>query len=187
MQSLGYSPDRVERGINYLGRALFEPYSSAGRRRFRIRKNSIATYESLLCNPAYLENMAVVTPISQGEIPASAIGAGYEPTDLSQRVRTTMLFLRQLQDDEVRFCEPTISNDLLSPSSFSNCLRQFSVPRLFPRAAMAYKKHLQSLQLDESRPPAQQWPSVMWDDPVFREAAAFEGSEKLEAVQGAVF
>jgi hypothetical protein len=180
---LGYLPEDVASGLDRLKSAGgFEFISTMLPKPIHVRDSVITAYIALVQSPAYLDAMAIVTPLpDQNDM---HVTRSYEPRQFVSRCRTTIRFLQQLSTDEFRFCQPENSQRVqIDVRGFAGALQSLHVPRYSKKMARAYRERVDALRSGPylSHVTPEEWDALL-NDRLFRDSEA--ASEYLEASGG---
>ena len=145
---LGYSSHNVEHVIEVLGafNVLHQVPARGASIEFELHDSVIDEYLQLLAEPAYVDNIAMVTPVDPAYLPAMRPTRGDRPDDFTARVETTLNFLRFLRDCEVQFRDPSRLRAGLDPARFREKLEAARLPCLWRRIALRYRGRLEGLR-----------------------------------------
>ena len=100
MEQYGYRQDEIFEALNYYVGYLIKLGSNEMPRPFRIRKGVVKAYLRLVTEPAYLDNMAMLTPVDEVVRNQMVQTDSFAPSDFLNRVYTTLGFLWQIHLDE---------------------------------------------------------------------------------------
>lgn len=146
LRSYGYDDDAIEEAMAYFQDTMFTIFPSKGGDRIRIRQKIVRQYLCLLRDPAYLDNMAMTTPVPENLHPKMKITNSFDPKNFCDRVFTTLNFLMQINRDEDYFCEPKHCTSGLHPDIFVGYLSSYKIHRVFLIAIQSYKERLDALK-----------------------------------------
>ena len=104
----GYSGQNVEHVVAGLGtfNVLHQVPTRGGLIEYELHDPVIAEYLQLLSEPAYLDDVAIVTPVERSFRESMYRTRGDRPDDFPARVESSVSFLRFLRDSEDRFRDP---------------------------------------------------------------------------------
>ena len=125
----------------------------------------------LLWEPAYLDNVAMVTPLDPGLLCRTQRTRGDRADDFIPRVLTSLAFLRFLRDCEESFCDRRKLPLGVDPGGFATALDHHRIPCLWRGMTIAYQDRLTGLRRSGylKNVAADWWDGVL-NDPVFRDA-----------------
>lgn len=109
-------------------------------------KDIVDAYFWLLTDNAYIDNMAIVTPVIQPSLRNMRRTVSYRRDDFKARVMTSLSFLRQIRDDEyaVRTWTPESPRHAMDPKEFKKRFDDLCLPSIYQMAAIAYRSQLQT-------------------------------------------
>ena len=91
----------------------------------------IAEYLELLSEPAYLDDVAIVTPVERSFRESMYRTRGDRPDDFPARVESSISFLRFLRDSEDRFRDPDQLRPGVDHDAFREALTKNPLPCLW--------------------------------------------------------
>jgi hypothetical protein len=145
--SLGYSNENiaaVEKSILTFNFLHQEP-TADGSVAYEIHKDVVHEYIELRFEPAYVDNVALVTPVDPKYLPRMARTRGDRADDFTRRVGTTLAFI-----EFVRECEDQIRNPELvlrvSAGTLAQALGALQLDCLWVRMALRYQERLVGLR-----------------------------------------
>jgi len=141
----GHKENNIKEALEYLRRKhLFEWFFSE-RMDFDLYPDMGESYCNLITNPAYLDNVAVTTPVEQKRLIGMNLTRSDDPAHFVARVRTTIQFLEQIRSDEDEFCTWRPERGGSGFEEFRTKFDAAKFPSVFDRMAGAYKWRLQYL------------------------------------------
>jgi hypothetical protein len=148
LQGLGYGPHNIDHIVEGLGafNVLHQVPSRAATIEFELHDSVIDEYLQLLGEPAYIDHVAMVTPVDPAYLPSMRPTRGDRPDDFPARVETTLSFLRFLRDCESRFRDPAQLRAGVDPARFREKLETARLPCLWRRIAARYLERLKGLK-----------------------------------------
>jgi hypothetical protein len=175
LESLGYSTQNIEHAVAGLGtfNVLHQVPARGGLVEYELHDSVISEYLQLLTEPAYLDNVATITPVERNFRESMRRTRGDRPEDFTARVESSMSFLRFLRDCEDRFRDPAQLRPGVDPQSFREALAKSPLPSLWRRMAQVYRQRLLGLQRSgylKTVDPA--WWNKPLSDPILVEAEA---------------
>lgn len=104
---------------------------------------------ALAAFPAYLDNMAIVTPVDSIWEEQIARTVSYVNGQFLMRAKSTFAFLRQLRSDEITVSTWTQSDNKGHDSfdSFKEAFNRLNLPSIYRKAAVAYRTRLTGLKI----------------------------------------
>jgi hypothetical protein len=131
----------------------------------------IHEYVSLIWEPAYLDNIAMVTPVDPALHSRMHKTRSVVPDDFTRRVETTLVFLEFLRDCEQTFCDAQHLRPGVDPSLFRATLAKLKLRCLWRGMAGAYRARLSSLRRGGYLPRVEPawWDRVLHDAPIFHD------------------
>ena len=150
LSALGYSPDKIRLALlTFHRKYFFEWASEHSHDLFVLHARVVRAHLSLICDPflspAYADNMALVTPVERGVLELMKETNSYDPQMFIDRVKTTLSFLGQLLDDEIRFCQRPHLLEEVDPRAFPEKLSQLQLPWISGLLAHGVKVRLEEL------------------------------------------
>jgi hypothetical protein len=148
LDTLGYSEQNVEHVVAGLGtfNVLHQVPSRGGLIEYELHDAVIAEYLQLLSEPAYLDDVAIVTPVDRSARESMYRTRGDRPDDFPARVESSISFLRFLRESEDRFRDPSQLRPGVDPDAFRQALTKNPLPCLWRRMAVEYKQRLIGLR-----------------------------------------
>jgi len=148
LQSLGYSSQNIEHAVSGLGtfNVLHQVPARGGLVEYELHDSVISEYLQLLAEPAYLDDVATITPVERAFRDPMRRTRGDRPEDFTARVESSLGFLRFLRDCEDRFRDPAQLRPGVDPQSFREALTKSPLPSLWRRMAQVYRQRLLGLQ-----------------------------------------
>ena len=155
---LGYSSDNVQDAIDACGtfNILHQVPAQGGVVEYEIHDSVIQEYvgeehagrerPGLIWEPAYVDNVAKVTPVEPALLPKMRKTRGDWADDFTDRVETTLLFLGFLRSCEDSFRDPKLLRPGVDPVSFRESLEKTRIPCLWRGMAAAYRNRLSALR-----------------------------------------
>jgi energy-coupling factor transporter ATP-binding protein EcfA2 len=172
--SLGYSPHNIHAAV--MAFSAFNvlhlvPTARIGSSEFELHDPVIAEYLELIWEPAYIDNVAMVTHVDPGLRSQMHKTRGDRPEDFTHRVETTLVFLEFLRSCEESFRDPSQLRPGVDPNEFRMSLTKLKVRCLWRGMAVAYRARLTSLKRGgylKNVDPGW-WSKTLNDHPVFLE------------------
>src|SRR5262249_35698334 len=125
----------------------------------------------LIWEPAYIDNVAKVTPVEPGLLPRMRKTRGDWAEDFTDRVETTLVFLRFLRSCEDSFRDSKLLRPGVDPAGFRETLERIQIPCLWRGNAATYRSGLAGLRqggyLKNVDP---RWWAQTLGDPLFADA-----------------
>jgi hypothetical protein len=129
----------------------------------------------LIWEPAYVDNIAVVTPIDPAHLGTMRKTHGDRAEDFTARVETTLSFLRFLRSCEDAFRDPGKLRANVERDTFREILEKRQIPCLWRGMTLAYRGRLVGLQQGGYlRTIDSRWWARILEDPLFAGADATE-------------
>lgn len=175
LEALGYSQAAIQKlEIGLQSFNVFHQYSSGMCLiDYEIHDRVIETYAHLQLEPAYIDNVAMVTPVDPSLHASMHVTRGDRPGDFRPRVETTLTFLRFLRGCEDQFRDPARLATGHDTATFVQSLATLKIPCLWRRMAIEYENRLSNLRrariLEDVT--ADWWERTL-ADPLFAEARA---------------
>ena len=142
LRPLGFSDIQVSTAIDYFRtKSICDIYEVDDEKLLDINEQILTAHIDLLSSPAYIDNMAMVTPVECHRLPQISITNGFEDDGFVERVRSTLAFLGQLRADEDEFVKTG-----RALSRFSDALAEIQVPCFFRQCALVYRERLLALR-----------------------------------------
>jgi hypothetical protein len=139
---------------------------------FEIHAEVVEAYLQLLIEPAYVDNVALVTHVDPEFHARMTKTRGDRPDHFPSRVETTIAFLEFLRANEDAFCDARRLRSAADPAAFRDGLRAAQLPCMWKKMALRYLERLNGLRHSSY---LRQIPAAWWDEvtasPVFSEAA----------------
>jgi hypothetical protein len=183
---LGYdleAVDAVERHLQMFN-ILHEIPTSTGTGlgvEFEIHSEVVNAYLSLCMEPAYVDNVAMVTPVDQNALHRMKKTRGDKAEDFEARAESTLAFIEFLRNNECQFCDRQFLPSQVEPDLFAYTLRVSQLPALWKRIALRYRDRLQGLRESSY---LRHVPSAWWKEILQRRilAEAADSAEYLLAI-----
>lgn len=124
--------------------------SPDGSKRYEVNKRIAAVHSDLMRRAAYIDNMAMVTPVEYSRLEHMSHTVPYSDSDFIRRAETSLEFLEQLQEDENDFCKYRGVNDrvAVTEARFQETLDELALPSAYRVAALGYRKRLEGIKAD---------------------------------------
>jgi hypothetical protein len=118
-----------------------------GQQSMEVLTGIVEAHIDLYTHPAYIDEMAIVTPVESSHLQFMCVTTPYTPSDFPARVRTSLQFLSQLKYDQEQFCQwvDDGSRYACDFTTFDARLRALRFPDVFKRAAVRYRQRLEGL------------------------------------------
>ena len=115
--------------------------------------NIIEAFLELITNPAYTDNMAMVTPVKGDFLMEMTHTISYAIGEFWYRTRTTLSFLRQIRDDEDLICRWSRESPRhkLDAKTFAKAFNKLYLPSIYRKAAVKYRERLTELKRKPGR------------------------------------
>jgi hypothetical protein len=172
LRSLGYA----ETNINVVEKSLltfnfFHEEPAGGKKiEYEIHEDVVQEYLALRFEPAYVDNVAMVTPVDRKYLPLMSRTRGDRAEDFPRRVATTMAFLEFIRDCEDAFRDPKLVAN--TPGDvFIKALESLKLVCLWKHMALRYHDRLVGLK--ESgylRTIEPGWWETVLGNPIFQQA-----------------
>jgi len=184
MEGLGYTNDDIRTvWKTFYEHGLFHLVDiEDGVHIYKCHRKTINAYWELVVEDAYLDNMAMTTPVelSQEELEEKfKQTVSYIPDKFIDRVTTTIEFIKQVQTDEEEFYCLSNRPVGLSSADFKNHVEDtLRIPKLWKRMALSYQKRLDKLKqgfkserfLQFAKGVTNTWWDKILDDELFKDA-----------------
>jgi hypothetical protein len=147
LKSLGYSETNigvVEKSLSTFN-FLHEEPAGGKKIEYEIHDDVVHEYLGLRFEPAYVDNVAMVTPVDPKYLPRMARTRGDRADDFPRRVGTTLAFLEFLRACEDQFCDPGLVTNT-PPESFVKALSSLNLVCLWKPMALRYQERLVGLR-----------------------------------------
>ncbi len=147
LRSLGYS----ETNIGVVERSLltfnfFHEEPAGGKKiDYEIHEDVVQEYLTLRFEPAYVDNVAMVTPVDPKYLNRMFKTRGDRPDDFQRRVGTTLAFLEFVRDCEEQFRDPKLVMNTPS-DDFILALETLKLVCLWKHMALRYQDRLIGLR-----------------------------------------
>ena len=113
---------------------------------YELHDGVITAYLELLAEPAYLDDVAIVTPVERSYREAMYRTRGDRPEDFPARVESSISFLRFLREIEDRFRDAGQLRPGVDHDAFREALTKNPLPCLWRRMAVEYRQRLIGLR-----------------------------------------
>lgn len=145
---LGYRRTQLQTALDRLKAKYFiHMISDIPPRAFVIREQLVAEYwDTLVALPAYVDKIACTTPIEPDRLQFMFKTSSPHPSEFPPKVKTAIQFVKQLETDELKFCQIDGNSAINSREDFRDRLTTLQIPRLSRRIALAYKERLTMLR-----------------------------------------
>jgi hypothetical protein len=147
LRSLGYSETNigvVEKSLLTFNFFHEEP-AGAKRIEYEIHEDVVHEYLALRFEPAYVDNVAMVTPVEPKFLSRMARTRGDRAEDFPRRVGTTLAFLDFVRECEDQFRDPRLVMNT-APEAFATALELLKVVCLWKPMALRYQERLVGLR-----------------------------------------
>jgi hypothetical protein len=147
LRNLGYS----DTNIGVVQRSLltfnfFHEEPSGGRKiDYEIHEDVVQEYLALRFEPAYVDNVAMVTPVDPKYLDRMSKTRGDRPDDFIRRVATTLAFLEFVRECEDQFRDPKLVANTTS-ETFIKALESLKLVCLWKHMALRYQDRLIGLK-----------------------------------------
>ncbi len=151
LAQIGYTRSEVEECLEMLHRKSFftrENIEGVGDYRVFPESNVVEAHVILLTTAAYVDNMAIVTPVEDRFRDDIQHTLSYEVTHFRARTKATLAFLRQIRDDEDHICRWTKDSPRhkMEARVFKRSFGRLGLPSAYRLTALEYKKRLKELK-----------------------------------------
>ena len=140
--SLGYSHNNIQDAVMALSAfniLHLVPSSRLGSNEFELHDPVIAEYVDLIWEPAYIDNIAMVTHVDPGLRSHMHRTRGDRTEDFTRRVETTLVFLRFLRTCEQSFRDSSQLRPGVDPDEFRMSLTKLKIRSIWRGMALAYR------------------------------------------------
>jgi hypothetical protein len=173
LAALGYNAANIKEACKTLKsfNLWHEVPDAIDQRSYKIHTDVVSAYRKLLEEePAYLDNVAMVTAVDPKYHSRMFRTRVERSDDFTHRVSTTMAFLEFLRDLELQFSDPSLVQGT-SPEAFSAKLVAVGLPCLWRKLVLRYRERIEYLSRPGYLPHVEKnW----WDEtlaaPLFSEA-----------------
>jgi hypothetical protein len=144
-----------------------------------IHNSVVETYWGLFIEPAYLDEIAMVTPVDDEQRKQMRQTVCHDRDQFVARVRTTLAFIRQVRSDEEAFCcISELPSRTTTAAQFEERLESLQIPCLWKIMANSYRMRLTGLKdlrfLTTARGISEGWWEEILSDSLFTEAESAE-------------
>ena len=182
LTGLGYSIDRVQQVWEKFHKwyNFFHVVSGEGENQeIDIHNSVVETYWGLFIEPAYLDEIAMVTPVDDEQRKQMRQTVCHDRDQFVARVRTTLAFIRQVRSDEEAFCcISELPSRTTTAAQFEERLESLQIPCLWKIMANSYRMRLTGLKdlrfLTTARGISEGWWEEILSDSLFTEAESAE-------------
>lgn len=145
---LGYESERTALVIDQFCQLnlCHEITGMAEPRSFEVHLEVVDAYLELCLEPAYLENIAMVTPVDDDTLDDIAESSSMDAAAFTTRVESTFAFLGQVRRDEEWFRNLARFADEESKIKFNNKLSELEFPCIWKLLTMRYRDRLAGLR-----------------------------------------
>jgi hypothetical protein len=173
LSQVGYTRAEVDECLNTFYRNGFftrEILSQSADYRIIQETNIVEAYLEFITNPAYTDNMAMVTPVETHCLTDMKHTVSYAIGEFRDRTRTTLRFLRQIRDDEDTICTWTKGSmrHKMDPKAFTKTFNKLYLPSIYRQAAAKYRERLTVLKRRAGRlrtvMSAHEWDKLLSDE-----------------------
>ena len=143
LRSLGYS----ETNIGVVEKSLltfnfFHEEPAGGKKiEYEIHEDVVQEYLALRFEPAYVDNVAMVTPVDPKYLNRMFRTRGDRPDDFTRRVGTTLAFLEFVRECEDQFRDPKLVTNT-TPETFIKAIESLKLVCLWKPMALRYRDRL---------------------------------------------
>jgi hypothetical protein len=147
LRSLGYA----DTNINVVEKSLltfnfFHEEPAGGKKiEYEIHEDVVQEYLALRFEPAYVDNVAMITPVDRNYLSRMSRTRGDRAEDFTRRVVTTTAFLEFLRECEDTFRDPAVVANT-SSDLFIRALESLKVVCLWKHMALRYHERLAGLK-----------------------------------------
>jgi hypothetical protein len=149
LESLGYARGNIRDTVIALSAfniLHLTPSSRPDSIEYELHDPVIHEYLDLIWEPAYVDNIALVTPVDPALHSRMAKTRGDVADDFTRRVETTLVFLGFLRDCEASFCNPKHLRPGLDAARFRETLASLKLRCLWRGMANSYRARLTNLR-----------------------------------------
>ena len=132
---------------------------------YEVHGQVVQAYLTMCVEPAYLDNVALVTPVDPALHKRMRKTRGDHAEDFVHRVETTLAFIEFVRDNEDQFRRCSSLSRAEDADLFQRDLREMEIPCYWKRMALRYQERLTGLR-DSSY--LRFVPAAWWDDVVNR-------------------
>jgi hypothetical protein len=155
---LGYSEDNIQDAIDSFGafNMFHQTPVQSDLVDYEIHNSVVEEYvgtdrpgfprNGLIWEPAYVDNIAVVTPVDPSLLSNMRKTHGDRTEDFTTRVETTLCFLRFLRSCEESFCDPDQLRAGIDRNNFIGMLVTRKLPSLWRGMTLGYRNRLVGLE-----------------------------------------
>jgi hypothetical protein len=145
------------------------PSSRLGSNEFELHDPVIAEYADLIWEPAYIDNVAMVTPVDPSLRSHMHKTRGDRTEDFTRRVETTLVFLGFLRTCEESFRDSSQLRPGVDPDEFRMSLTKLKIRSIWRGMSVAYRARLTSLKRGGylKNVDAGWWSKTLNDHPLF--------------------
>jgi hypothetical protein len=174
LEHLGYAPANIRdtivalSGFNILH---LTPTSRHDSIEYELHDQVIREYLDIIWEPAYVDNIAMVTPVDPALRPRMFKTRGDVPDDFVRRVETSLVFLGFLRDCEESFCNAKYLRPGVDPQNFQDTLAKLKLRSIWRGMAISYRARLAHLRRGGYLPKIETnwWDRVLHDCPLFQD------------------
>ena len=151
LRAIGYEQVEVEECLEsmYEKELTKHAIDSPGDLPIFIENRILQAYLFLLTDSAYIDNMAMVTPVKKSLKCQMHHTVSYEREDFKKRAKTSIAFLQQIRDDERLISQwnpESQRHNVVDAGKFRKHFNSLSLPSIYRKAAISYKKGLEQLR-----------------------------------------
>ena len=143
LEAIGHDPTQAMHTLDYFYQKNIISYRQTDGKSFVIRRHAVKAHFDLLTKSSYLENMAIVSPVSPS-VAAKMENVEPEAWELVPRKKNVLKFL-----EFIRLCEDAYKHMLnkLSPAKRAEAvaiIQKVPIRGVFERLGLQYKRNLES-------------------------------------------
>jgi hypothetical protein len=147
LEGLGYQEDQIRSALAHFEKKdMFRAYRHEDHEMLERNERVIQAHSRILIEPAYLDNMAVVTPVERTYRDRIRRTNSYDSEEFRERVLSTLAFLEQIKADEDDFCRKENLPNGVTFLRFKELLDALRIPSLFKKLAISYHVRLDNLR-----------------------------------------
>lgn len=188
MASLGYHESKCESILNeFLSANLIHlVFNLLGFRGILTHPGVFEGYLQLLTRPAYLDNMAMLTPIDESLIKGEDLkrSVGFDRHQFHLRAKCTTSFIGFIQQEEERFLADLKRKDEAVIAGFKEVTERKRIPKLSSLLASNYHERLQFLRNGKHLEAAAEINNTWWDNILSRPIFKILTSEEIPLARG---
>jgi hypothetical protein len=174
LEHLGYAAANIRDTIVALGAFNILHLTPTARHdsiEYELHDPVIREYLDIIWEPAYVDNIAMVTPVDPALRSRMFKTRGDVPDDFVRRVETSLVFLGFLRECEESFCNAKYLRPGVDPQDFQDMLAKLKLRSIWRGMAISYRARLAHLRRGGYLPKIETswWDRVLHDSPVFQD------------------